>query len=85
MNAIYYGGLLSFARLYAMGVIGRLNGWKRYERDTYSEVDIGALPPGEVMQMGKILLITSYKKCNSTNQIKDLAIYSIIATIKFTI
>lgn len=51
MNAIYYGGLLSFARLYAMGVIGRLNGWKRYERDTYSEVDIGALPPGEVMQM----------------------------------
>ncbi|EAR92895.2 Rieske iron-sulfur protein, ubiquinol-cytochrome C reductase iron-sulfur subunit (macronuclear) [Tetrahymena thermophila SB210] len=51
LNAIYYGGLLSFARLYAMGVIGRLNGWKRYERDTYSEVDIGALPPGEVMQM----------------------------------
>ena len=34
-----------------MGVIGRLNGWKRYERDTYSEVDIGALPPGECMQL----------------------------------
>jgi len=48
---VYYGGLLSFARLYAMGVIGRLNGWKRYDRDTYMEVDIGALPPGEVMQI----------------------------------
>ncbi|EGR27720.1 ubiquinol-cytochrome c iron-sulfur subunit, putative [Ichthyophthirius multifiliis] len=51
LSAIYYGAILSFARLYVMGVIGRLNGWKRYERDTYSEVDISALPPGEVMQM----------------------------------
>ena len=40
---------MSFARLYAMGVIGRLNGWKRYDRDTYMEVDIGELPPAEVM------------------------------------
>lgn len=51
LNAIYYGGLLSFARLYAMAAIGRLNGWKRYDRDTYMEADIGELPPGEVMQI----------------------------------
>ena len=42
-------GLLSAARLYAIGVIGRLNGWKRYDRDTYLEMDITELPPGEVM------------------------------------
>ncbi len=43
--------MLSGARLYAMGVIGRLNGWKRYDKDTYMEVDINELPPGEVMQI----------------------------------
>lgn len=42
---------MSFARIYALGVIGRLNGWKRYDRDTYLEADIGELPPGEVMQI----------------------------------
>ncbi len=42
---------MSFARIYALGVIGRLNGWKRYDKDTYMEVDIGELPPGEVMQI----------------------------------
>nr|QBC88377.1 ubiquinol-cytochrome c reductase iron-sulfur subunit [Philasterides dicentrarchi] len=51
LTAVYYGGLLSFARIYALGVIGRLNGWKRYDRDTYLETDIGELPPGEVMQI----------------------------------
>ncbi|CAD8160402.1 unnamed protein product [Paramecium pentaurelia] len=51
LNAVYYGGLLSFARLFAVGLIGRLNGWKRYDRDTYLEMDIGDLPPGEVMQI----------------------------------
>lgn len=51
LTAIYYGGLLNFARLYALGVITRLNGWKRYDRDTYLEADIGELPPGEVMQL----------------------------------
>jgi len=50
LNAVYYAGLLNFARIYAMGVIGRLNGWKRYDRDTYLEIDISELPPGEVMQ-----------------------------------
>lgn len=51
LSAVYYGGLLNFARLYAVGVIGRLNQWKRYDRDTYMETEIGELPPGEVMQI----------------------------------
>ncbi len=38
--------------MYAVGVIGRLSGWKRYDRDTYMEMDITDLPPGEVMQIG---------------------------------
>lgn len=49
---MYYAGLLSFARIYAIGIIGRLNGWKRYDKDTYMEMDINDLPPGEVMQIG---------------------------------
>ena len=51
LTAVYYGGMLNIARLYALGVITRLNGWKRYDRDTYLEADIGDLPPGEVMQL----------------------------------
>jgi len=51
LNAIYYAGLLSLARCYALGVIGRLNGWKRYDKDTYMEMDVSELPPGEVMQI----------------------------------
>ncbi|KAM3141435.1 hypothetical protein pb186bvf_006553 [Paramecium bursaria] len=51
LNAVYYGGLLSAARILAIGFIGRLNGWKRYDRDTYLEMDVGDLPPGEVMQI----------------------------------
>lgn len=51
LTAIYYGCLLTFARLYAIGCIGRLNGWKRYDRDTYLEVDISELPPGEALQI----------------------------------
>ena len=39
MTAVYYGGLISFARIFAIGVIGRLNGWKRYDRDTYLEME----------------------------------------------
>jgi len=42
---------MSAARIYALGVIGRLNGLKRYDHDTYMEVDIGELPPGEVLQI----------------------------------
>mmetsp|Transcript_81533 Transcript_81533/g.95048 ORF Transcript_81533/g.95048 Transcript_81533/m.95048 type:complete len:269 (-) Transcript_81533:113-919(-) len=51
LTALYYAGLLSGARVYALGVIGRLNGWKRYDKDTYMEMEIGDLPPGEVMQI----------------------------------
>ena len=43
------GGVLAIGRVLALGIIGRLSGWKRYDRDTYLEVDIGELPPGEVM------------------------------------
>lgn len=45
------GGILAGARLVALGVIGRLSGWKRYDRDTYLEMDVSHLPPGEVMQI----------------------------------
>ena len=51
MSAVYYGGILSIARLVALGVIGEFSGWTRYDRDTYLEVDIASLPPGEVMQI----------------------------------
>jgi len=51
LTAIYYAGLLNLARIYAVGVVGRLNGWKRYDKDTYLEMDVGELPPGEVMQI----------------------------------
>jgi len=46
---VFYGGLLSMARMYAMAFIGRLNGWTRYDRDTYMELDVGDIPPGEVV------------------------------------
>lgn len=51
LSAVYYGGLLSLARMYAMAIVGRLNGWKRYDRDTYMECDVGDIPPGEVIQI----------------------------------
>jgi ubiquinol-cytochrome c reductase iron-sulfur subunit len=35
LSAVYYAGMLNFARLYAIGLIGRLNGWTRYDRNTY--------------------------------------------------
>lgn len=51
LGAVVHAGLLNFARLFAIGVIGRLNGWTRYDRNTYMEVDISELPPGEVIQI----------------------------------
>jgi ubiquinol-cytochrome c reductase iron-sulfur subunit len=51
LNAAFLGGVLSLSRMMAMGIIGRLNGWKAYDRDTYMEYDIGNLPPGETMQV----------------------------------
>ena len=38
-------------RLAALSIIGVLAGWKRYDRDTYLEVDVSYLPPSEVMQI----------------------------------
>ena len=51
MNAVFYATLFNFARLFAVGMIGRLNGWTRYDRNTYLEVDISEIPPGEVLQI----------------------------------
>ena len=51
MDALFLSGMISLSRVLACGVIGRLSGWKRYDRDTYLEVDIGELPPGEVIQI----------------------------------
>lgn len=51
LNALFYGALMSYARVYALGVIGRLNGWKRYDRDTYAEFDIGEVPPGKLLRI----------------------------------
>lgn len=50
-NALWLGGVVAMARLFALGIIGRLCGWTRYDRDTYMEYDVGALPPGEVVQI----------------------------------
>lgn len=51
LNALGWGATAAFGRLFALGVIGRLCGWKRYDRDSYLEVDISAVPPGEVIQI----------------------------------
>jgi ubiquinol-cytochrome c reductase iron-sulfur subunit len=51
LSAVYYAAMANFARLYAVAVIGRLNGWTRYDRNTYLEVDISEIPPGEVLQI----------------------------------
>ena len=51
LSAINWGGIFAVGRIVALGVIGRMVGWKRYDRDTYLEVDISAVPPGEVIQI----------------------------------
>ena len=51
LSAVYYAALANLARLYAVALIGRLNGWTRYDRNTYMEVDISELPPTEVLQI----------------------------------
>ncbi len=51
INTLAVGGLIAFSRLAALAMIGFLSGWKRYDRDTYLEVDVSCLPPGEVMQI----------------------------------
>jgi len=51
LNGMFWGGVISLARLYAVALVGRLNGWKRYDRDSYMEFDVGELPPGEIIQV----------------------------------
>lgn len=51
MNTVLAGGAMSILRLGALSIIGVLAGWKRYDRDTYLEVDVSHLPPAEVMQI----------------------------------
>lgn len=38
LSAVYFGGVMNFARLLVIGAVGRLNGWTRYDRNTYMEV-----------------------------------------------
>jgi ubiquinol-cytochrome c reductase iron-sulfur subunit len=45
LSAVYYAAMANLARLYAVAIIGRLNGWTRYDRNTYLEVDISEIPP----------------------------------------
>ncbi len=51
---LYHGFNMSFfviaAKYGLLGVYQYLHGRTRYIRDTYKEVDIGTLPPGEVLQ-----------------------------------
>jgi ubiquinol-cytochrome c reductase iron-sulfur subunit len=51
LTGAFAGGIISLGRLYAVAVIGKLNGWTRYDRDTYMEFDVGSLPPGEIIQV----------------------------------
>ena len=51
LNAMAWGMVAAFGRLVALGAIGRVCGWKRYDRDSYLEVDISSVPPGEVIQI----------------------------------
>lgn len=51
LSAFVHAGILNIARLLVIGIIGKLNGWTRYDRNTYMEVDISSLPPGEVLQI----------------------------------
>ena len=51
LSAVLFGGWLNLARMFVIGIVGRLNGWTRYHRNTYMECDISELPPGEVLQI----------------------------------
>lgn len=51
LSAVYYAAMANLARLYVVAIIGRLNGWTRYDRNTYLEVDISEIPPAEVLQI----------------------------------
>jgi len=51
LNGMFWGAIIATARIYIVGMIGRLNGWTRYDKDTYMEFDVSILPPGEVVQV----------------------------------
>lgn len=51
LNAFIYATGLSVARVFVSAAIWRYGGWQRYDKNSYLEVDIGDLPPGEVMQI----------------------------------
>jgi len=51
LSGLWWGSVIAIARIYVVGIIGRLNGWKRYDKDTYMEFDVSILPPGEVVQV----------------------------------
>lgn len=51
LNALMWGSIFSIGRLGVYGMIAKLIGWKRYDRDSYLEVDISMVPPGEVVQI----------------------------------
>ena len=55
VNAVFYGAMLSYARIFALTAIQRISGWTRYDRDTYAEFDISSIPPGK-----KNLLFTHF-------------------------
>jgi len=50
-NAAYYGVGVYLARSLAWAVCNALNGYKRYDWETYFEVDVGDIPPGECCQV----------------------------------
>ena len=60
VNAIFYGALLSYARIFAMTAVQRISGWTRYDRDTYAEFDISAIPPGTILPFFNILQIWNF-------------------------
>jgi ubiquinol-cytochrome c reductase iron-sulfur subunit len=51
INTLAMGGMFALSRILALGIIGAITGWKRYDWDTYIEIDVSHLPPGEVMQI----------------------------------
>ena len=51
MNTLYFGSLMAIGRMLAIAAVSRLTSWQRYDLDTYMEIDISDVPPGEVIQI----------------------------------
>ena len=82
LSAVYFGGVMNFARLVVIGAIGRLNGWTRYDRNTYMEVEISELPPGEVLQIDWIFEIASKVSINLLYWMMEIYCFSIKLWVK---